>query len=179
MNDRKAREKERAFTARRNLQAVNAGYDYSSTIVTPEEYRYLYGGHAATPSAAPDRAGLRPKAKRRWRFKLRSVRALLVWGVILFAALRILVFPFVEGTYLYIAKDLEIRRLQKQYAAMQHQLTDMKKTRDKMKTIAYVEERGHQIGLVKSNEAKMVVVESSGDGRVFRYVPRKNEVYGY
>lgn len=183
MNDGKSREGGQAARLRGNLQAVNSGYDYRSAVITPEEYRLLYGAApypaAQSKSTAQRARAARPKAKRRWRFKPHSLGALIVWGVILLAGFRIVVAPLVGGTYHYFAKDYEMRRLQTQYETMRHQLADMKKARDKMKTMAYVEERGHQIGLIKSNEAKMVVVESSNDGRVFRAIPRNNEIYGY
>lgn len=73
---------------------------------------------------------------------------------------KILLIPLVEGIYGYVVKTQEVNELRAQHQTMRHKIAEMKKQRDYMKTPAYIELRGHQIGLIKSNESKMVVVDS-------------------
>ncbi|HYH01979.1 MAG TPA: septum formation initiator family protein, partial [Bacillota bacterium] len=111
--------------------------------ITPEEYRVLHS-----------------KKRIRWRFKPRSIWTLFTWGLALFLVCRILVFPFVEGVSNYFSKSSELSRLQQRYKDMHQQLVSLKKNHAYMQTNAYVEERGHQIGMIKPNESRMVVADS-------------------
>ena len=44
---------------------------------------------------------------------------------------------------------------------MSEQLAEMKKARDQMKTIAWVEEQSHKAGFIKINESPMLVIHAS------------------
>lgn len=149
-----------------------------STIVTPDEYRLLYAVPNQAPTLKPKGKGRARSVKRRWRFKPRAFWSIALWGVIVFAGFRILIFPLAEGIYNFGVKNSEIRELQTQYHQMQKEMRTMKKTWNYMKTTAYVEEKAHQIGLIKPNESKVEVVESSSDGQTFKALPRINKIYG-
>jgi hypothetical protein len=110
--------------------------------------------------------------KRRWQFKPRSVGPFLVWGFMLFLSAKIVLIPLVEGVYNYVVKTQEVKELKIQHQNMRRKIAEMKKQRDYMKTPAYIEVRGHQIGLIKSNESKMMVVDSPG-GAELQKRPRK------
>ncbi len=103
------------------------------------------------------------KANKKWHFRPRSIWPFVMWGLALFAGLKITVIPLVEGVYYYIASTSEIHQLKNQYATMQKQLGAIRKKRDYMKTPSYVEERAHEIGLVKSEESQMIVAEGAYD----------------
>lgn len=115
--------------------------------ITPEEYQVLNS-----------------KKRIRWRFKPRSIGSLLTWGLTLFVFCRLILFPFVEGVSIYFTKTRELSKLQSRYKVLNQQLLKLRQTRDYMRTDAYVEERGHQIGMIKSNESQMVIVDSPGSG---------------
>jgi hypothetical protein len=110
--------------------------------------------------------------KRKWQFKPRSIGPFLAWGFVLFLSAKILLIPLVEGIYSYVVKTQEINELKVQHRSMYRKIAEMKKQRDYMKTPAYIEIRGHQIGLIKSNESKMVVVDSP-EGTEVKKRPKK------
>jgi cell division protein FtsB len=102
-----------------------------------------------------------------------------MWGVALFIGFKITVLPLVEGVYNYIASANEISQLKTQYTTMQKQIDAMRKKRDYMKTPSYVEERAHEIGLVKPEESQMVVMEGVSDGtKIIKKNARKNVEIG-
>lgn len=96
---------------------------------------------------------------KKWHFRPRSIWPFVMWGLALFIGLKITVLPLIEGVYNYVVGTNEITQLRSQYDTMQKQLNDMRQKRDYMKTPSYVEERAHEIGLVKPEEAQMVVME--------------------
>lgn len=106
---------------------------------------------------------LKQKRKVKWRFKPKSFWPFFLWGLLLFAFCKILIIPLTEGLYNYFTKTNEIQALQEKYHSLEQQLETMNRTRDYMLTSAYVEERGHQIGMVRPNEMQMLVVESETD----------------
>jgi cell division protein FtsB len=114
---------------------------------------------------------------RRWQFKPRTIRPFLAWGFALFLTARLLIIPLAEGVYSYVVKTQEIKDFKNQYEMMKQKITEMTKTRDYMKSPAYIEERGHQIGMIKSNESKMVVVDSP-DGVEIKTKPKKRVEIG-
>ncbi|HBF39490.1 MAG TPA: hypothetical protein DDW50_19495, partial [Firmicutes bacterium] len=93
------------------------------------------------------------KVTQKWRFRPRSIWPFVMWGFVLFAGLKITVIPLIEGIYYYVASTSEIHQLKNQYSTMQKQLGAIRKKCDYMKTPSYVEERAHEIGLVKSEES--------------------------
>ncbi len=101
------------------------------------------------------------KVNKKWHFRPRSIWPFVMWGLALFAGLKITVIPLVEGVYYYIASTSEIHQLKNQYGTMQKQLVAIRKKRDYMKTPSYVEEKAHEIGLVKSEESQMIVAEGA------------------
>ncbi len=107
------------------------------------------------------------KVSKKWHFRPRSIWPFVLWGLVLFAGLKITIIPLVEGIYYYIASTSEIHQLKSQYTTMQKQLGAIRKKRDYMKTLSYVEERAHEIGLVKSEESQMVVAEGLPDDELF------------
>lgn len=111
--------------------------------------------------------------KVRWRFKPRSFWPVVFWGFSIFLGVKLLLLPLTEGVYNYINKTQQVKALEAEYNAIKEKLIAMKKLRDYMKTPAYIEEKGHQIGLIKSNEAPMLVVDSP-DGVLPEKEPRKN-----
>ncbi len=100
------------------------------------------------------------RSQRRFRFRPRSFWPFLTWGFLLFMAFRVLFFPLMEGIYNYCLKTQEINQLQVTQQNLQQQLAQLKKVRKKMQTMSYVEERGHQIGLIKPNEEPLLVINS-------------------
>jgi cell division protein FtsB len=116
---------------------------------------------------------------KKWHFKPRSIWPFVMWGVALFIGFKITVLPLVEGVYNYIASANEISQLKTQYTTMQKQIDAMRKKRDYMKTPSYVEERAHEIGLVKPEESQMVVMEGVSDGtKIIKKNARKNVEIG-
>jgi hypothetical protein len=113
---------------------------------------------------------------KKWHFKPRSIWPFVMWGLTLLVGFKITVLPLVEGVYNYIASTNEIIQLKNQYIAMQKQLSAMKKKRDYMKTASYVEERAHEIGLVKPEEAQMVVMEGLPEGTALAKKGSKKKV---
>ena len=114
--------------------------------------------------------------KRKWQFRPRSIRPLLAWGFVLFVGAKLLVIPLAEGVYGYVVKTQEVRDLRNQYKVMKRKIADMSKLRDYMKTPAYIEERGHQIGLIKSNESKMVVMDAAGGAEIKKKSKKQVEI---
>ncbi|HEX7712834.1 MAG TPA: septum formation initiator family protein [Bacillota bacterium] len=114
---------------------------------------------------------------KRWRFKPHSIGPYFLWGIVLFLGIRLLIVPLAEGVYDYITKTQELNNMRLQYQETQKQIAQLEKTRDFMKTPAYIEERAHQIGLIKSNESQMVVVDSP-PGTVVKTQPRKKVEIG-
>lgn len=114
--------------------------------------------------------------KRKWQFKPRSIGPFLAWGFVLFLSAKILLIPLAEGVYSYIVKTQEIKELKVQHQNMRRKIATMKKQRDYMKTSAYIEVRGHQIGLIKSNESKMMVVDSPGGAEVKKRPKKQVEI---
>jgi hypothetical protein len=107
------------------------------------------------------------KVTKKWHFRPRSIWPFVMWGLVLFAGLKITIIPLVEGIYYYIASTSEIHQLKNQYTNIQKQMGAIRKKRDYMKTPSYVEERAHEIGLVKSEESQMVVAEGVPDDELF------------
>ncbi|HBE81097.1 MAG TPA: hypothetical protein DDW65_25405 [Firmicutes bacterium] len=110
---------------------------------------------------------------KQWRFRPRSFWPFVMWGLALFVGFKITVLPLIEGVYNYVAATNEINQLKREYITMNRQLGDMRKKRDYMKQPAYVEERAHEIGLVKPEESQMMVVEGVTDGTA---LANKNKV---
>lgn len=106
---------------------------------------------------------LHKKAKVKWRFKPKSAWPMLTWGLVIFAVFKVLLFPLAEGVFRYSAKTKELNVLKQEYQTLSSQLATMNKARNYMMTPAYIEERGHQIGMVKANETQMVVIDAAED----------------
>jgi hypothetical protein len=129
-----------------------------TNMVTPEEYSLLY-----------------QKTKRKWRFKPKSMAPLIAWGVALFILGRIILFPLGEGIVNFISKTHELNSLQMEYKNLDRQLVSMTKNRDYMLTPAYILERGHEIGMVKANEAQMVVVNNVSDEEISKLIAQRKK----
>lgn len=125
--------------------------------ITPEEYRVLH-----------------PKRKIKWRFKPRSLWIFFTWGVALFLICRIVLFPFIEGISNYFSTEKELGELETKYAEMNRQMVLLEKTRTHMRNPSYILERGHQIGMIKPNEAQYVVVDSDRPTAGKSSTPKKN-----
>lgn len=106
---------------------------------------------------------VKTKVKTRLRFKPRSIWPFLTWGFAIFLSFRILFLPLVEGVYHLVVKNQELNSLKTEQQKMSEQLAEMKKARDQMKTIAWVEEQSHKAGFIKINESPMLVIDSSGE----------------
>ncbi len=117
---------------------------------------------------------VKTKVKTRLRFKPRSIWPFLAWGFTLFLGFRVLFIPLVEGVYHLVTKSQELSALKAEHDKMSKQLADMKKARDQMKTIAWVEEQSHKAGFIKINESPMLVIDSSGEG--LPDIPRSQNV---
>jgi len=118
--------------------------------ITPEEYRLLHH--------------LNTKAKVCWRFKPKSVWPFVMWGLALFVLFRILLWPLTEGVFNYLSNARELHKLKIQYQLSGKDLAALQKTRDYMLTPSFIEEKGHQLGMVKANEVQMVVAQPNFDG---------------
>ncbi len=130
--------------------------------------------YGANPSAkVPERE---ITLKRKWQFKPRSMGPFLAWGFVLFLSAKILLIPLAEGVYCYVVKTQEVKDLKTQHHNLQQKIAEMEKQRDYMKTPAYIEIRGHQIGLIKSNESKMMVVDSPGGAEVKKKPKKQVEI---
>ncbi|HOJ78347.1 MAG TPA: hypothetical protein PLZ08_10950 [Bacillota bacterium] len=129
----------------------------ASRSVTGNLYNLNNTGNQSGPKTNPT---LTQKRKVKWRFKPKSFWPFFLWGLLLFAFCKIVLIPLTEGLYNYFTKTNEIQALQAKYHSLERQLETMNRTRDYMLTSAYVEERGHQIGMVRPNETQMLVVES-------------------
>jgi hypothetical protein len=103
------------------------------------------------------------KVKTKLRFKPRSIWPCLAWGFTLFLGFRILLLPLFEGVYQLIVKNQELNSLKAEHQRMSEQLAEMKQARDRMKTIAWVEEQSHKAGFIKINESPMLVIDTSGE----------------
>lgn len=119
---------------------------------------------------------LKTKVKTRLRFKPRGIWPFLAWGFTLFLGFRILFLPLVEGVYHLVVKSQELSVLKAEHQQISQQLAEMKKARDKMKTIAWVEEQSHKAGFIKTNESPMLVIEALGEG--LPETPQKNVEIG-
>ncbi len=115
--------------------------------------------------------------KRKWRFKPRSAWPFIMWGLTLFFGLKVVVLPLIEGVYNYLSKTNEIKQLQTQYLSMQKDNTDMQKKRDYMLTPSYIEEKAHEMGLVKPDESQMVVIEGIPQGTTVHRTQPNGEHY--
>lgn len=104
------------------------------------------------------------KVKTRLRFKPRNFWPFLTWGFTLFLGFHILFLPLVEGVYLLVVKSQELNSLKAEHQRMSEQLVELKKARDQMKTIAWVEEQSHKAGFIKLNESPMLVIDASETG---------------
>ncbi|MGE5606144.1 MAG: hypothetical protein ACM3YE_10710 [Bacteroidota bacterium] len=104
---------------------------------------------------------IKTKVKTRLRFKPRSFWPFLAWGFTIFLGFRILFLPLVEGVYHLVVKSQELNALKTEHQKMSEQLAEMKKARDQMKTIAWVEEQSHKAGFIKINESPMLVIDAS------------------
>ncbi len=111
---------------------------------------------------APGRV-LKTKVKIRLRFKPRSFWPFLAWGFMLFLGFRVLFLPLVEGVYHLVVKNQELNFLKTEHQKMSEQLAEMKKARDQMKTVAWVEEQSHKAGFIKINESPMLVIDISDE----------------
>jgi cell division protein FtsB len=97
--------------------------------------------------------------KVKWRFKPRLLAMLVVWGLLLFSVGRLVAIPLVAGVCQYWAKTRELATLQQRSQTLTKQLAVLRQTQKYMQTDAYVEEKGHQIGMIKENETQMIVVD--------------------
>lgn len=116
---------------------------------------------AEKPVAQVSGKVIKTKVKTRLRFRPRSLWPFLAWGFTLFLGFRILFLPLVEGVYHLVVKSQELNSLKAEHQKMSEQLAEMKKTRDQMKTIAWVEEQSHKAGFIKINESPMLVLDVS------------------
>jgi len=103
------------------------------------------------------------KVKTRLRFKPHNMWPFLAWGFTLFLGFRILIIPVVEGVYHLVTKSQELNVLKAEHKKMSKQLAEMKKTKEHMKTIAWVEEQSHKAGFIKINESPMLVINASNE----------------
>jgi hypothetical protein len=101
---------------------------------------------------------------KKWRFKPRSIWPFVMWGLVLIAGFKITVLPLIEGIFNYAAATGEIIQLKNQHRNMQKDLDRMQKKRDYMKTLSYVEERAHELGMVKSGESQILLKENGTAG---------------
>ena len=100
----------------------------------------------------------------KWYFRPRSIWPFVMWGLVLVAGFKITVLPLIEGIFNYAAATGEIVQLRNQHKTMQKDLERMQKKRDYMKTLSYVEERAHELGLVKSGESQILLKEKGSTG---------------
>jgi hypothetical protein len=124
-------------------------------------YQTQYGSDRAGGLSSEEFRAVRSPKKVKWRFKPRSFWTLVIWGLMLFIAGRIVVVPLFEGVCQYFSKTKELTDLRQRSEMLNKQLVALKKTRNYMQTDAYVEEKGHQIGMIKENESQMIVVNSN------------------
>lgn len=125
---------------------------------------YLRKDITWTTEAEPvqvQRRVVKTKVRTRLRFKPRSIWPFLAWGFTIFLGLRILFLPLVEGVYHLMVKSQELNALKAEHQRMSEQLAELKKARDQMKTIAWVEEQSHKAGFIKLNESPMLVIDAS------------------
>jgi hypothetical protein len=122
---------------------------------------------------------LHSQKKIKWRFKPRSAGTLFVWGLMIFIIGRMTLLPLLDGICNYFTKTKELAELQRRYQAQRQQMVVLEKTQNYMRTTAYVEEKGHQIGMIKPNESQMVVVDSTGAAlKTERSSKAQTELYG-
>lgn len=103
------------------------------------------------------------KVKTRLRFKPHNFWPFLAWGFTLFLGFRVLFIPLVEGVYHLVTKSQELNVLKAEHKKMLKQLAEMKKTKEHIKTIAWVEEQSHKAGFIKINESPMLVIDASNE----------------
>jgi hypothetical protein len=122
---------------------------------------------SAWEPTGPQRQGketvINARVRTRLRFKPRSIWPFLAWGFTLFIGIRILFLPLFEGMYHLVVKNQELNSLKVEHQRMSEQLVEMKQARDRMKTIAWVEEQSHKAGFIKINESPMLVIDTSGE----------------
>ena len=70
--------------------------------------------------------------------------------------------PLFLGMYHFVVKNQELNALKAEHQRMSEQLAELKQARDRMKTIAWVEEQSHKAGFIKINESPMLVIDTSG-----------------
>lgn len=128
------------------------------------------------PSKQVHERALNTKVKTKLHFKPRSIWPFVAWGFTLFLGFRVLFIPLVEGVYHLVVKSQELSVLKAEHQQISQQLAEMKKARDKMKTIAWVEEQSHKAGFIKTNESPMLVIEALGEG--LPETPQKNVEIG-
>jgi cell division protein FtsB len=122
-------------------------------------YRTRQAIYRGEGTAAVEQGVNRRPPKVKWRFKPRAFGLLVIWGLLFFVVGRIVVVPLIEGVWRYYAKTKELAQLQQRSQALGQQRVALEKTRNYMQTHAYVEEKGHQLGMIKQNETQMVVVD--------------------
>lgn len=81
----------------------------------------------------------------------------------MFLGVRLIFLPLAEGIYNYSIKTGELNELKSQKQNLGRQLVALTDKRDYMKTTAYIEERAHQIGFIKANEAQVMVIDTQGN----------------
>lgn len=114
------------------------------------------------------------KPKIRWRFRPKSLWPLLSWFLLILVVFKTVLFPLVEGVYKYISRSRYLEVLNQEYLALNTEFDTLTKNRDYMLTSAYVEERGHQIGMIKADEMQMVIVDELEEGSFAPYIHPRN-----
>ncbi len=117
---------------------------------------------------------IKTKVKTKLRFKPRSIWPFLTWGFAIFLCLRILFLPLLEGVYHLVVKSQELNSLKAEHQKMSQQLAEMKQAKERMKTIAWVEEQSHKAGFIKINESPMLVINANEEGLPEK--PRKQNI---
>ncbi len=107
----------------------------------------------------PGKFLLTKKIGYKWRFQINSGSQLIMWTFLVFLGIKIIIFPLIEGLYNYYHKCNQYAALEKEYQAKLKQLAVLKKTKAYMKTNHFIEKRGHQLGLIKDNEMRMILIE--------------------
>ncbi|MCL6589594.1 MAG: septum formation initiator family protein [Firmicutes bacterium] len=113
--------------------------------------------------ASPQKPIPKTIAIKRWQFKPHSFWPFLTWGFAAFLGVRLIFLPLAEGIYNYTVKTRELNELKIQKQDLEQKLAALTNRRDYMKTTAYIEERAHQIGFIKANEAQVMVIDTQGN----------------
>lgn len=152
---------------------VQRQYQPGTMSLSADEYNMLHNPKVrplnATKTAQPRR---KKKYKLKWRFKPKF-SGVLLWILLLTMFFKMLLLPLAEGIFGLIASSNKVHAMQAEYEQMNAEYTKMGKSRDYMLTSEYVEERGHQLGMVKENETHMVLVDESGDINLSRYLANR------